>query len=56
MTTSRTKKKLGTVALVFAGPGDPELLTLRAADLLRAASQPGRKPAPATKSSCRKWA
>ncbi|MEK9736581.1 MAG: uroporphyrinogen-III C-methyltransferase, partial [Candidatus Nanopelagicales bacterium] len=39
MTTSRTKKKLGTVALVFAGPGDPELLTLRAADLLRAADR-----------------
>ena len=39
MTTSRTKKKLGTVAFVFAGPGDPELLTLRAADLLRAADR-----------------
>jgi uroporphyrinogen III methyltransferase/synthase len=39
VTTSRTKKKLGTVALVFAGPGDPELLTLRAADLLRAADR-----------------
>jgi len=39
VTTSRTKKKLGNVAFVFAGPGDPELLTLRAAELLRAANR-----------------
>lgn len=37
MTTARTKKKLGTVAFVAAGPGDPELMTLRGADLLRTA-------------------
>ena len=37
MTTARTKKKLGPVAFVAAGPGDPELMTLRGADLLRTA-------------------
>ncbi len=40
MTTNRTKKPskpLGTVALVAVGPGDPELLTVRAVALLSAA-------------------
>ena len=37
MTTSRTKKKIGTVAFIGAGPGDPGLLTLRAADILSTA-------------------
>jgi uroporphyrinogen III methyltransferase/synthase len=34
VTTSRTKKKLGTVTFVGGGPGDPGLLTLRAAEVL----------------------
>ena len=37
MTTSRTKKKIGTIAFIGAGPGDPGLLTLRAADVLATA-------------------
>lgn len=37
MSTTRTKKKVGPVAFVAAGPGDPQLVTLRAADLLRSA-------------------
>lgn len=38
MSTTRTRKKIGSIAFVAAGPGDPELLTLRAAELLRAAA------------------
>jgi uroporphyrinogen III methyltransferase / synthase len=34
VTTSRAKKKFGTVAFVGAGPGDPALLTVRASELL----------------------
>jgi len=34
VTTSRTKKKLGTVTFVGGGPGDPGLITLRAAEAL----------------------
>ena len=37
LTTTKAKKKAGNVAFVAAGPGDPELLTLRAAELLRTA-------------------
>jgi uroporphyrinogen III methyltransferase/synthase len=37
VTTSRTKKKLGLVTLAGGGPGDPQLLTLRAAEALAAA-------------------
>ena len=38
MTTTKARKKPnGSVALVAAGPGDPDLLTLRAASLLREA-------------------
>lgn len=37
MSTVRIKKKTGPVAFVAAGPGDPELVTLRAAELLRTA-------------------
>jgi hypothetical protein len=36
-TTKARKKPNGPVALVAAGPGDPDLLTLRAAALLREA-------------------
>jgi len=39
VTTSRTKKKIGTVAFVASGPGDLELLTLRAAELIRSADR-----------------
>jgi len=34
VTTTRTKKKLGTVTFVGGGPGDPGLITLRAAETL----------------------
>jgi uroporphyrinogen III methyltransferase / synthase len=34
VTTSRTKKKLGTVTFVGGGPGDPGLITVRAAEAL----------------------
>jgi uroporphyrinogen III methyltransferase/synthase len=34
VTTSRTKKKLGTVSFVGGGPGDPGLITVRAAEAL----------------------
>ena len=34
MTTSRTKKKIATVMFVGGGPGDPALLTVRAAEAL----------------------
>ena len=39
MTTARPKKNrpVGTISLVSAGPGDPELLTIRATILLEAA-------------------
>lgn len=37
MSTTRTRRKNGPVALVAAGPGDLELLTVRAATLLRQA-------------------
>ena len=37
MTTSRTKKKIGIVTFIGAGPGDPGLLTLRAADVISGA-------------------
>ena len=37
MSTARTKKRLGSVAFVAAGPGDPDLMTLRGAELLRTA-------------------
>ncbi|MFM7212274.1 MAG: uroporphyrinogen-III C-methyltransferase, partial [Actinomycetota bacterium] len=37
MSTTRTKKKTGPVAFVAGGPGDPELVTMRAAALLRSA-------------------
>ena len=37
MSTTRIKKKTGPVAFVAAGHGDPELVTLRAAELLRTA-------------------
>jgi uroporphyrinogen III methyltransferase / synthase len=34
VTTSRTKKKLGSVTFVGGGPGDPGLITLRAVEAL----------------------
>jgi uroporphyrinogen III methyltransferase/synthase len=34
---TRARKTLGRITFVGAGPGDPELLTVRAADILRAA-------------------
>ena len=37
MTTSRTKKKFGTVTFVGGGPGDPSLLTVRAVEALQRA-------------------
>jgi len=37
VTTSRTKKKFGTVTFVGGGPGDPSLLTVRATEVLAAA-------------------
>jgi uroporphyrinogen III methyltransferase/synthase len=37
VTTSRTKKKFATVSFVGGGPGNPALLTVRAAELLSAA-------------------
>ena len=37
VTTRAKKKAVGTVSFVAVGPGDPDLLTLRAVALLREA-------------------
>jgi len=35
VSTARTKKKFATVTFIGGGPGDPGLLTVKAAEILR---------------------